>query len=146
MNIHTTMRTLLAGFFLGLMFWPENLAFHVASAQTSAPNELATIADHALLLLNSPEPAKRAWGAYLVGQNDLSELVPRLRQLLDHMNEFGENEVRSILDAEIRLGTKLPPETVKMIYARYPVEAALLFSRSPGEYAEIIRVFSKICG
>lgn len=132
------MRNLLAGCFLGLVFWPGNLAFHVASAQTSAPNELATIADHALLLLNSPEPAKRAWGAYLVGQNDLSELEPRLRQLLEHMNEFGENEIRSILDAEIRLGTKLPPETVKMIYAKYPVEATILFSLSPGEYAEIV--------
>lgn len=106
--------------------------------QTFTPNEVATMANRALLLLNSPEPAKRAWGAYLVGQNDFSELEPRLRQLVDHMNEFGENEIRSILDAEIRLGTKLPPETVKMIYARYPVEATVLFSRSPGEYAEIM--------
>ncbi|MGD0101268.1 MAG: hypothetical protein ABSC60_13050 [Acidobacteriota bacterium] len=99
--------------------------------------------NRALLLLNSPEPAKRAWGAYLVGQNDLSELEPRLRQLLDHMDKVGENEIRSILDAEIRLGTKLPAETVKMIYAKYPDEATVLFSRSPIGYAEVILPFFK---
>jgi hypothetical protein len=132
------MKTLLCRCLLGLVFWPGNLAFQDSSKQTFTPNELATIANRALLLLNSPEPAKRAWGAYLVGQNDLSEVEPRLRQLLDHMSEYGENEIRSVLDAEIRLGTKLPPEIVKMIYVRYPVEATLLFSRSPGEYADII--------
>jgi hypothetical protein len=135
------MGRLLAECFLGLVFWPGIPALQVASAQTSAQNELATIASRALLLLNSPEPSNRAWGAYLVGQNDLSELEPRLRQFLDHIDEFGENEIRSILDAEIRLGTKLPPETVKMIYVRYPVEATVLFSRSPGEYTEIILPF-----
>jgi hypothetical protein len=80
-------------------------------------------------------------GAYLVGQNDLSELEPRLRQVLYHMNDFGENEIRSVLDAEIRLGTKLPSEIVKMIYFSYPVEATLLFSRSPSEYADVILRF-----
>ena len=129
--------------FLGLVLWSGNLAFQVAWAQTSSSSELATIANRALLLLNSPESAKRAWGAYLVGQNDLSELEPRLRQLLDHMDKVGENEIRSILDAEIRLGTKLPPETLKMIYIRYPNEATVLFSRSPIEYAEVILPFFK---
>ena len=64
-----------------------------------------------------------------------------MQQLLDHLDEFGENEIRSIIDAEIRLGTKLPPETVKMIYVRYPDEATVLFSRSPSGYAEVILPF-----
>lgn len=88
-------------------------------------------------LLESRVNSERAWGAYLAGRNGLNELEPALvRTLSDPALADGPEErvVRqAALDALIRLGAKVPAETLSALPHGFANEALVLLASAPSE-------------
>lgn len=122
------------------LFWFGTAGSLALPVQAPSRDELIFVRDQASKLLDSQDASNRAWGAYLVGQNGLSELQPRLANLLDGIDASSVDEclIRSILDAEIRQGADLPTKILTKFYGRYPNEVTILFARSPEKNADAI--------
>jgi hypothetical protein len=134
---------------LALLLFFAGLQTPSVSASEPARNESVSILNRASKLLNSSKAAERAWGAYLAGQNNLTVLKPKLEKLLEETDkshifkktdksESNECLVRSILDAEIKMGAILPENTLKEIWGSYPNEATILLARAPRKYVKTI--------
>jgi hypothetical protein len=138
------MKLILLHILMQPLLWFGSIELQVPSIQGTTRDELASIRDQASKLLDSQNASKRAWGAYLVGQNGFSELEPKLQRLLGAIDAFGLDTcvVRSMLDAEIKMRTPLPQEILTKIYSSYPDEGTILFAQSPSRYPRsILRLF-----
>ncbi len=111
-----------------------------------AHDERASVLDHASKMLDSQDVRERAWGAYLAGQNGLSELEPELESILEEAGTSGHDEslVRSILDADIQMRAALPAKILASICDRYPNETTILLAQSPQDYTDLtLSLFQK---
>ena len=87
--------------------------------------------------LESDDPRTPAWGAFLVGRDELVALLPRLRALVRQSmtatapsgNEERE-ATRAAIDAILRLNVSVPPEEAAAIYAQFPAASLIFLSRT----------------
>jgi hypothetical protein len=118
-------------------------AFSFPAAQDNSPvpveDNKEPSPDRASSLLNSREAADRAWGAYLAGRYHLTNLQPRLQNLLPEILASNDQYlVCSFLEAEIQLGSVLSEEMMRTIYKGYPTEAVVIFSAAPENYRKLM--------
>ena len=88
-------------------------------------------------LLESPRPQDRAWGAYLIGNDGLKSLSPRLIKLLegaDRENSFEERLVlQCALDSLIQLKQPVSAKLVNRLFGSFPNETLILAALDPHE-------------
>src|SRR5262245_35028627 len=113
--------------------------FATVSAQDPDPNQsnsdhTAEIKNRVITLIQSPSVKDRAWGAYLTGQNELSELAPALLDLLSEIPDQEQEDLNLVaLDSLIRLKDNSPSERLIPFYQRYSDQVLILLARSPVE-------------
>ncbi|HEX4997304.1 MAG TPA: carboxypeptidase-like regulatory domain-containing protein [Terriglobia bacterium] len=86
-------------------------------------------------LLESERPVDQAWGGWIAGEGERTELAPVLEKALiarlskSSAGGVDELAIDTISDALIRFDTRLPLSTVQALYAVRPDSALLLLSR-----------------
>lgn len=102
--------------------------------------------------LQSPEARTRAWGAYLVLRDRLTERVPDLLALLQdyQVNESaatlsevdGHDAMLAVLDALIQMRADVPVETAAKLYPEFRAQSMILLARANGDATEpLLRIF-----
>src|SRR4051812_18218026 len=75
-------------------------------------------------LLHSTVTKDRAWAAYLIGKNQITEMVPDLYQLAVSNEPETDRDVHKVqfaaLDSLIKLNATLPIEFASKIYGSFP--------------------------
>jgi len=98
------------------------------------PDRTADIKNSAITLIQSSSVKDRAWGAYLTGQNELSELAPALLDLLSEIPDQEQEDLNLVaLDSLIRLKDNPPSERLMPFYQRYSDQVLILLARAPVE-------------
>ncbi len=83
-------------------------------------------------LIDSKDFSKRAWGAYIAGENSFTELQPKLLSILEEPGSLSNGcLVRSVLDAAIKIHADLSSQLLSSFYGRYPDETTLLLAQAP---------------
>ena len=118
------------------MGFPLNSAPQVVR-NNDRTNQEADIEATVRKLLESGRPPDRAWGAYMIGSDGLSNLAPLLYKLLDHKDadwNFEQSLVdHCALDSLIQQGQSVPARMVVSLFNRYPDETLILAAKDPDE-------------
>jgi hypothetical protein len=112
---------------------------------------LDSLKAEAARLLESQANRERAWGAYLAGRNGLDGLEPALVQTLaDPALADGPEEKivrQAALDALIRLGAKVPSETLRALPPAFSDEVVILLAGAPADnQAALLELFASMVG
>ena len=102
-------------------------------------------------LISSGVNSERAWGAYLVGLYGLKDQTAALVGVLTDTSlgaGYEENLVRqAALDALIRLGAKVPAETLRALAPNFSDEAIILLAAAPEENrGALLEIFAELDG
>lgn len=115
-----------------------------ALAQVSeAPIDFKPATQQVEQLLRSPLPKDQAWGAYLVGELNLHDLLPELIEFIESGRSFGfegdrEYALRAAVDSLIRIGATPPPGLLDQYGELIRTEAILLFQRDPDQHGTTV--------
>ena len=113
-----------------------------ASAQTlaQAPEAVRALAAQVPEWLQSGDPQRVAWGAYLAAQYRMSSAVPLLEGALDRTDVIGGGcassqcqsaaVVFALLDALVQLDASVDPVRVGRFLPRWPVQSLVLLGRA----------------
>jgi len=118
---------------------------------------LQSIFDYATvnILLTSSDSKEQAWGAWLAGEGQMSELIPLLQQIVEKRLN-GEDWIEdglpmnAALEALIKLSFHAPAELLSTIYPKWPVHTLILMSKwsqffelAPAEAAFLLDLAAK---
>ncbi len=131
----------------------------VAQQQLPAPDPASTIEKQrkdSLALagewLHSQDPRTRAWGAYLVLRDRLTDRVPDLLSLAENYTVTGEpasltesddhDAMLSVLDSLIQMRVDVPTDNAVKLYPEFPAHAVILMANSPSDnVSAFLRIF-----
>lgn len=93
-------------------------------------------------LLHSTVTKDRAWAAYLIGKNEITEMVPDLYKLAVSSQPESDSYIykvqASALDSLIKLNASLPTEIAAKIYESFPNETLILLAKRPKENKQFL--------
>lgn len=118
-----------------------------AFGQTAQPNtatppsdspHIAEVRSEVERLLGSALGKDRTWAAYRVGKYGLTELAPRLIEMLKNRAANAGYETGAALDALIQLGVAVPAAALAGLFEFYPDEVMILLAREPNANREAL--------
>lgn len=114
-----------------------------AARPSDSPVDFGALKLQVRQLIRSPLPRDQAWGAYLIGELNLSELAPELTQFIKNNRVRGfegdeEFALQAALDSLIRLGVSVSPDVVAPYSDRMPAEVITLLAEDVSRSSDLI--------
>jgi hypothetical protein len=98
--------------------------------------------------IRDADPKRQAWGAYLIGRDRRTELLPLLLDCVAQHRDFGPPisaqdfeqtaAMSVVLDTLIQLDARVPGRHAMDVFPRFPAQALILLSYSAVENREIL--------
>jgi hypothetical protein len=131
-----------------LLGWLAATVFFAAGPANAQPGMAAAETVRARMLLDSPNPAERAWGAYFAARlhddSFLEPLISQLRLQIPFAGAAPDYEtpayIRTLLDALIELGRPVPADAVLPFESQWRAETLILLARDPANGDELLKM------